>query len=84
MVQENISQEFRLENVNQKRNYFVEEIRQNEWTSRKHKKMSLTLNYIDHLLILASTFTGCILIFAFAYLVGIPIGITCIAWIKKC
>ena len=30
MVQENISQEFRLENVNQKRNYFVEEIRQNE------------------------------------------------------
>ena len=30
MVQENISQEFKLENVNQKRNYFVEEIRQNE------------------------------------------------------
>ena len=46
--------------------------------------MSSTLNYIDHLLILASTFTGCILIFAFAYLVGIPIGIMCIAWIKKC
>ena len=43
--------------------------------SKKHKKFCRVLNYIDHLLILASTITGCILISAFASLVGIPIGI---------
>ena len=30
MFQENISQEFRLKNINETRNYFVEEIKQNE------------------------------------------------------
>ena len=32
-------------------------------------------NYIDHLLIVTSTITGCISISSFASLVGIPIGI---------
>ena len=43
--------------------------------SRKHKKVCTTLNYIEHILILASTITGCISISAFASLLGIPIGI---------
>ena len=34
------------------------------------------LNYIEHLLILVSTVTGCVSIFAFASLVGIPVDIT--------
>ena len=33
------------------------------------------MNYIEHLLILISTVTGCVSISAFAFLVGIPIGI---------
>ena len=41
--------------------------------SMKHKKV---LNYIEHLIILISAVTGCILISAFASLVGIPVGIT--------
>ena len=44
--------------------------------SRKHKKVCITLNYIEHFFILASTITGCISISAFSYLIGIPIGIT--------
>ena len=36
-------------------NYFLEEIKQNELTSRKHKKVCTTLNYIENFLILAST-----------------------------
>ena len=44
--------------------------------SKKHKKVCTTLNYIEHLLILASTITECISISAFISLVGIPIGIT--------
>ena len=43
---------------------------------KKHKKVCITLNYIQHLLILAFTITECVSISAFASLVGIPIGIT--------
>ena len=38
--------------------------------SKKHSKVCTTLNYIEHFLILASTVTGCISIFAFASLIG--------------
>ena len=58
------------------KNYFLEEIDQNEFVSRKHKIVCTTLNYIDDFLILASTITGCISISPFASLLGIPIGIT--------
>ena len=58
------------------RNYFLEEIEQNELIGRKHKKVCATLNYIEHFLILASAITGCISISAFASLIGIPIGVT--------
>ena len=43
--------------------------------SRKHKKVSTTLNYIEQFHILASTFTGYISISAFASSVDILIGI---------
>ena len=42
---------------------------------KKHKLVCTTLNYIEHFLILASTITGFISIYAFASLIGIPIGI---------
>ena len=60
MVEENISQEFRFKNLDETRNYFLKEIEQHELISKKHKKYFITLNYIEHLLILASTITGCI------------------------
>ena len=44
--------------------------------SKKLKKVSTSLNYIEHFLILASTITGCISISAFTSLIGIPVGIT--------
>ena len=53
--------------------------------SKKHKKVCITLNYIEHFLILASTITGCISISAFSSLIGIPIGITSSAvGLKNC
>ena len=42
MVQENISQEFRLKNINGTRNYLIEEINRNELMSKKHKKVCTT------------------------------------------
>ena len=44
--------------------------------SKKHKKFWGVLNYIDHLLIVISTITGCVSISGFTSLSGIPIGIT--------
>ena len=76
MAEENKSQECRLKNVDETRNYLIEEINRSELISKKHKKICATLNYIEHFLILASTVTGCVSISAFASLVGIPIGIT--------
>ena len=76
MVEENISQEFRLKNIDETRNYLIEEINRNELMSKKHKKVCTTLNYIECFLILASIITECILISVFASVVGIPIGIT--------
>ena len=75
MSEENISQEFRLKNVDQTKNYFLEEIKQYKLMSRKQKVCS-TLNYMQHFLIIASTITGCISVSAFASLLGIPIGVT--------
>ena len=51
MAEENKSQEFRLKNVDETRNYLIEEINQSELISKKHKKICTTLNYIEHFLI---------------------------------
>ena len=40
-VEENICQEFRLKNIDETRNYFLED-------NRNHKNFSTTLNYIEH------------------------------------
>ena len=74
--QTSISQEFRLKNIDEKRNYFLEEIKQNELMSKKYKKVCTALNYTEHFLILASAITVCASISAFSSLVGISIGIT--------
>ena len=64
-----------MQNIEETNNYFLEEIKQNELMSRKHKKVSKTLNYFEQVLILTSTITGCISISTFASLFGILVGI---------
>ena len=76
MLEENIYPEFRLKKIDEIRNYLIEEISQNKLMSKKYKKVCRVSNYIDHLLVVTSTITGCISIFAFASLIGISIGIT--------
>ena len=65
MVEENISQEFRLKNIDETRNYFLKEIEQNELMNKKHKKVCTALNYIEHFFVLASTITGYIYIYIY-------------------
>ena len=70
MSEENISQEFRMKNnKDETRNYLTEEINQNKLMSKKHKKVHRVLNYIEYLLILISTVTGCVFISAFAFFI---------------
>ena len=71
-----MSQEFRLKNRDETRNYLVEKENRNQLMSKKHEKNCVTLSYIEHFLILGSEVTGCDSISAFASLVGIPIGVT--------
>ena len=44
--------------------------------SEKYKKTYKYLNYVEHLLILVSTVTSCVLVCVFALLVCLPVGIT--------
>ena len=71
-----MSQEYRSKNIDKIRNYFLEEIDQNEFRSRKHNKVIPNLNFVEHFLILASAITGYISIFAIASFIDIPRGIT--------
>ena len=62
---EDISQGFRLKNIDETGNYLIEKIKWNDMMSNKHKKVCTTLNY---------RFYNC-WISAFASLVGILIWI---------
>ena len=76
MSEKNINQEFRLQKIEEIRTYLLRKINQNELMSKKHKNVCPVLNYIEHLLILIFTVTGWVSISVFAFLAGIPIGIT--------
>ena len=52
--------------------------------SVKYKQTCKCLNYVEHLLISASTITGCVTISTFASLVCVPVGITSSSvWISQ-
>ena len=65
-----------MKNIDETRNYLIEEVNWNELISEKHKKVCITLNYIEHFLILGFTIIGWVFISAFAFLAGIQIWVT--------
>ena len=75
MVEE-ASIKFRLRKIDETRNYLLDEIKHNDLMSEKSKKTCKYLNYVENLLILASTIGGCVSSFPFASLVYVPVGIT--------
>ena len=72
MVEE-ASLEFRLGKIHETRNYLLDQIKYNDLMNEKYKKTYKYLNYVEHLLILASKITGCVSISAFASLVCVPV-----------
>ena len=57
--------EFGLKHLDKTKNYFLEQIKQNDLMSKKHKKVCTVLNYIEKSLILVSAITGCVSISTF-------------------
>ena len=68
--------EFRLRKIVETRNDLLDEIKQNNLISEKYKKTCTYLNYVENLLILSLTITGCVSTSAFASLVCVSVGIT--------
>ena len=60
MSDEQISQEFSFKTIDETRNYFIKEIKRNDFISKKYKKIHMVLNYIKRLLILVTTVTHCV------------------------
>ena len=52
-----MNHEFTLKNIDEIRTYLIEEIKWNDLISKKPKKVSRVLNYIEHSLILISAIT---------------------------
>ena len=67
------SLQFRLRQIDETRNYLLDEIKHNDLMSEKNKKTCKYLNYVENRLFLASTITVCVSISALA-LVCIPVG----------
>ena len=70
------SLEFRLRNIDEARNYLIEEINHNDLMSERYNKTCKCLNYVENLLIVASTLSDSASISPFASLVVIPVSIT--------
>ena len=68
------NQQFRLNRINEIRDYFVAEIKERELMSKRLSKYIASFDYFDKSLIVLSVATGSISIASFATVIGAPIG----------
>ena len=68
-------QQFRLNKINEIRDYFVAEIKERELMSKRLSKYIASFDYFDKPLIVLSVTTGSISIASFATVIGAPVGI---------
>ena len=66
---------FRLDEINQIKDYFEFEIKEREVVSKKLSKYNAALNYTDKTLIVLSATSGGISIISFTNVIGIPAGV---------
>ena len=69
------NQQFRLNRINEIRDYFVDEIKERELMSKRLGKYIASFDYFDKSLIVLSVTTGSISIASFATVIGAPVGI---------
>ena len=68
----NDQQHFRLNKINEIKDYFVVEIKERELMSKRLRKYIASFNYFDKSLIVLSVTTGSISITSFATVIGAP------------
>ena len=68
-------QQFRLNKINEIKDYFIAEIRERELMSKNLSKYIASFEYLDKSLIVLSVATGSISIASFATTIGVPVGI---------
>ena len=69
-------QQFRLNKINEIKDYFIAEIRERELMSKNLSKYIASFEYFDKSLIFLSVTTHSISIASFATVIGSPVGIT--------
>ena len=67
-------QKFRLNKINEVKNYFLAEIRERELISKNISKYIASLDYFDKSLNVLSILSGSISITSFATIIGAPAG----------
>ena len=68
-------QQFRLNRINEIKDYFVAEIKERELMSKRLSKYIASFDYFDKSLIVLSITTGSVSIASFATVIGTPVGI---------
>ena len=68
-------QQFRLNKINEIKDYFVAEINERELMSKRLSKCIAFYHYFDTSLIVSSVTTGSISIASFVTVIGAPVGI---------
>ena len=69
------NQQFRLDKINEIKNYFIAEIKERELMSKIHSKYIASFDYFDKSLIVLLAKSGIISIASLATVIGIPVGI---------
>ena len=67
-------QKFRLNKINEIKDYFIAEIKERELISKRLSKYIASFDYFDKSLIVLSVATGSISIASFAAVIGAPVG----------
>ena len=68
-------QQFRINKINEIKDYFIAEIKERELMSKRLSKYIALFDYFDKSLIALSVATGSISIKSFATIIGAPVGI---------
>ena len=68
-------QQFKLNKINEIKDYFIAEIKERELVSKKLSKYIASFDYFDKSLIVLSAASGSISIVSFATIIGAPVGI---------
>ena len=69
------NQQFRLNKINEIKDYFIAEIKERELMSKRPSKYIASFEYFDKFLIVLSATSGSIAIPSFATVIGTPVGI---------